>query len=75
MRDLGFVVHNPVNYYWPPVASFVEILAIMAAIGLMVQRLRTQKEQAEKKYLQQTGSVESRPGASGAAAYPRAGNS
>ncbi|WP_143730386.1 diguanylate cyclase [Microbulbifer sp. GL-2] len=53
MRDLGFVVHNPVNYYWPPVASFVEILAIMAAIGLMVQRLRTQKEQAEKKYLQQ----------------------
>ncbi|WP_444946104.1 diguanylate cyclase [Microbulbifer sp. VTAC004] len=53
MRDLGFVVHNPVNYYWPPVASFVEMMAIMAAIGLMVQRLRTQKDQAEKKYLQQ----------------------
>ncbi|QFT56468.1 diguanylate cyclase [Microbulbifer sp. THAF38] len=53
MRDLGFVVHNPVNYYWPPVASFVEMLAIMGAIGLMVQRLRLQKDRAEKKYLQQ----------------------
>ncbi|WP_444882854.1 diguanylate cyclase [Microbulbifer sp. PSTR4-B] len=53
MRDLGYVVHNPVNYYWPPVASFVEMLAIMAAIGLMVQRLRLQKDRAEKKYLQQ----------------------
>ncbi|WP_299588341.1 diguanylate cyclase [uncultured Microbulbifer sp.] len=53
MRDLGYVVHNPVNYYWPPVASFVEMLAIMVAIGLMVQRLRLQKDRAEKKYLQQ----------------------
>ncbi|MCO1334729.1 sensor domain-containing diguanylate cyclase [Microbulbifer sp. OS29] len=52
MRDLGFVVHNPINYYWPPVASFVEMLAIMIAISLMVQRLRRQKEVAERKYLQ-----------------------
>ncbi|AWF83544.1 GGDEF domain-containing protein [Microbulbifer sp. A4B17] len=51
MRDLGYVVHNPINYYWPPVASFVEMLAIMVAIGLMVQRLRKQKESAERKYL------------------------
>ncbi|WP_444926002.1 diguanylate cyclase [Microbulbifer sp. TRSA002] len=51
MRDLGYVVHNPINYYWPPVASFVEMLAIMIAIGLLVKRLRQQKETAEKRYL------------------------
>ncbi|MFC6633117.1 sensor domain-containing diguanylate cyclase [Microbulbifer taiwanensis] len=53
MRDLGYVEHNFINYYWPPVASFCEMLAIMAAIGVRVQRLRTQKELAEHKYTQQ----------------------
>ncbi|SHF18765.1 diguanylate cyclase (GGDEF) domain-containing protein [Microbulbifer donghaiensis] len=53
MRDLGYVEHNFINYYWPPVASFFEMLTIMAAIGILVQRLRMLKEQAEKKYTQQ----------------------
>lgn len=53
MRDLGYVEHNFINYYWPPVASFFEMLTIMAAIGLMVRRLRSLKEQAEKKYTEQ----------------------
>ncbi|MFA0811545.1 sensor domain-containing diguanylate cyclase [Microbulbifer epialgicus] len=53
MRDLGYVVHSPLNYYWPPLASYVEMLAIMVAVGLMVKRLRLQKDRAEKKYLQQ----------------------
>ncbi|WP_323845520.1 diguanylate cyclase [Microbulbifer magnicolonia] len=53
LRDLGYVEHNFINYYWPPVASFFEMLTIMAAIGLLVQRLRLLKEQAEKKYMQQ----------------------
>ncbi|WP_444928633.1 diguanylate cyclase [Microbulbifer sp. SSSA002] len=52
VRDLGYVVHNPINFYWPVVASFIEMLAIMAAIGLMVWRLRQQKEFAERKYQQ-----------------------
>ena len=46
-RDLGFVEHNFFNYYWPPVASFVELLAIMVALGVQVARLRRQKKQAE----------------------------
>lgn len=53
LRDLGFVEHNLVNYYWPPVASFIEMLAIMAAMGVKVQRLQLQKEQAEHLYTQQ----------------------
>jgi len=53
LRDLGLVEHNFANYYWPPVASFTEMLAIMAAIGIKVQRLRLQKEHAEHRYTQQ----------------------
>ncbi|MDM7861734.1 diguanylate cyclase [Alteromonas sp. ASW11-36] len=56
-RDLGFVEHNFVNYYWPPVASFVEMIAIMAALGVQMVRLRDQKREAElayKNHLEQT---------------------
>ena len=53
LRDMGFVPNNMLNYYWPPYASFVEMLTIMAAIGLKVRRLRQQKEQAEQRYTHQ----------------------
>lgn len=50
LRDLGFVEHNMLNYYWPPIASYTEMMVIMAAMGLKVRRLRLQKEAAELKY-------------------------
>jgi len=53
MRDLGFVEHNYINYYWPPVASFVEMLTIMVAMGIRVKKLRDQKDFAEHNYRQQ----------------------
>ncbi|RLT97944.1 MAG: diguanylate cyclase [Ketobacter sp.] len=52
LRDLGVVPHNTINYYWPAFASFVEMLGIMAAMGIKVRRLRLQKEDAEKRYRQ-----------------------
>lgn len=51
LRDLGLVEHTMVNYYWPPVGSFVEMLTIMFAMGLQIRRLRQKKEQAEQKHL------------------------
>lgn len=53
LRDLGLVSHNYLNYYWPVFASFFEMLAIMAAMGMQVQRLRHQKDLVEHKYLAQ----------------------
>ena len=50
LRDLGFVEHNLLNYYWPPIASYTEMIVIMAAMGLKVRHLRRQKEDAETKY-------------------------
>ncbi len=50
MRDLGLVEHNLLNYYWPAVASFIEMLGIMVAMGIKVRRLRLQKDSAEKLY-------------------------
>ncbi|OZG73600.1 GGDEF domain-containing protein [Hahella sp. CCB-MM4] len=50
LRDMGYVEHNFINYYWPPVASFSEMLVIMAAMGVKVRRLRHQKDAAETKY-------------------------
>lgn len=52
LRDLGFVQHNFLNYYWPPVASFTEMLAIIAAMGMKVRKLQHQKQHAEQRYLQ-----------------------
>lgn len=52
LRDLGYVQHNFMNYYWPPVASFSEMLGIMVAMGIKVQQLRIQKDLAEHKYMQ-----------------------
>ncbi|SHF61781.1 diguanylate cyclase (GGDEF) domain-containing protein [Microbulbifer donghaiensis] len=49
-RDLGYVEHNFINYYWPPFASFTEMLTIMAAIGIKVRRLRQEKQVAENQY-------------------------
>ena len=53
LRDLGFVEQSLLNYFWPPMASFTEMLTILAAIGIQVHRLRVQKEQAERRYLLQ----------------------
>ncbi len=53
LRDLGLVAHNMMNYYWPAVASFVEMIGIMAAMGIKVRRLRLQKDQAEYRYMLQ----------------------
>lgn len=50
LRDMGLVQHNILNYYWPAVASFWEMLVIMAAMGIKVETLRTQKEFAEQRY-------------------------
>ena len=51
LRDLGFVQHNTINYYWPALASFVEMLGILAAMGIKIYRLRTQKDEAEHRYM------------------------
>lgn len=51
-RDLGLVEHNLLNYYWPAVASFIEMLGIMVAMGIKVRRLRLQKDRAELQYLE-----------------------
>jgi len=53
LRDLGLVEHSVMNYYWPAFASFVEMLGIMAAMGIKVRRLRLQKDQAEHRYTEQ----------------------
>ena len=50
LRDLGFVEHNFINYYWPPFASYTEMVVIMVAMGLKVRLLRRQKIDAERKY-------------------------
>ena len=51
LRDLGLVEHSTINYYWPAFASFIEMLGIMAAMGIKVRRLRLQKDDAESRYL------------------------
>ncbi|RLT92308.1 diguanylate cyclase [Ketobacter sp.] len=50
LRDLGVVPHSTLNYYWPAFASFVEMLGIMAAMGIRVRRLRLQKNAVKKRY-------------------------
>lgn len=50
LRDLGYVEHNFVNYYWPPLASYTEMIVIIVAIGIKVLTLRQQKIVAEKQY-------------------------
>lgn len=50
LRDLGLVELTLTNYYWPPVASFSEMLTIMFAMGLQMRRLYQDKKQAERQY-------------------------
>ncbi|WP_164084781.1 sensor domain-containing diguanylate cyclase [Alteromonas flava] len=50
LRDLGYVEHNMLNYYLPPVASYIEMITIMLAMGLFVRQLRRDKQQAEVQY-------------------------
>ncbi len=50
LRDLGVVAHTPINYFWPPVASFTEMLTIMFAMGLRLRYLRRDKEKAQTRY-------------------------
>ena len=52
LRDMGYVEHNLLNYYWPPIASFTEMLTIMAAMGIRVRSLSLQKRSAEQQYRQ-----------------------
>ncbi|NMP30209.1 GGDEF domain-containing protein [Thalassotalea sp. M1531] len=50
LRDLGVVEHNFINYYWPPAASLLEMLTIMFAMSMMVNRLRKEKNAAKASY-------------------------
>lgn len=59
LRDMGFVAHNYINYYWTPVASFTEMLTVMVAMGIRVKKLQTQKDEAENNYRQQMESSKS----------------
>lgn len=52
LRDMGLVEHNLLNYYLPPIASFIEMLTIMAAMGIRVRSLSQQKRSAEQQYRQ-----------------------
>jgi diguanylate cyclase (GGDEF)-like protein len=53
LRDLGFVEHNMVNYYWPALASYGEMAVILVAMGIRIRDLRGLKEAAEKAQMQQ----------------------
>ncbi|MCV2883993.1 sensor domain-containing diguanylate cyclase [Aestuariibacter sp. AA17] len=53
LRDLGFVEHNFFYYYWPPFASFTEMVVILFAMGMKINRLHKQKDEAELKYTMQ----------------------
>nr|WP_010132664.1 diguanylate cyclase [Microbulbifer agarilyticus] len=50
LRDLGIVDHNLVNYYLPPLSSFVEMVTIMAAMGIKLRRVRLQALESERQY-------------------------
>ena len=50
LRDLGLVPHSLLTYYWPPVASFTEMLTIMFAMALQMRRLYSDKNLAEQRY-------------------------
>lgn len=50
LRDLGFVEHNMLNYYWPFIAVNTEMVVILVAMGLRLRLLRRQKIAAEQKY-------------------------
>ncbi|AQQ69599.1 GGDEF domain-containing protein [Microbulbifer agarilyticus] len=50
LRDLGVVDHNLVNYYLPPLSSFVEMVTIMAAMGIKLRRVRIQALESERQY-------------------------
>ncbi|WP_233998630.1 sensor domain-containing diguanylate cyclase [Microbulbifer pacificus] len=50
LRDLGYVHHNLVNYYLPPLSSFIEMVTIMAAMGIKLRRLRLQGLESERQY-------------------------
>ncbi len=53
LRDLGFVEHNMLNYYWPAVASYGEMAVILVAMGIRIRDLRGLKEAAEKARMEQ----------------------
>lgn len=53
LRDLGFVEHNLMNYYWPAVASFTEMTVILVAMGIRIRDLRGLKEAAEAAQMEQ----------------------
>ncbi|WP_124748978.1 sensor domain-containing diguanylate cyclase [Alteromonas facilis] len=50
LRDVGAIEHSMFNYYLPPVASYIEMLTIMFAMGLLVKHLRRDKEATEREY-------------------------
>ena len=50
LRDLGYVEHNLINYYLPPLSSFLEMITVMAALGLKLRRLRLQSKAQEYEY-------------------------
>ncbi|MEM9057017.1 MAG: diguanylate cyclase [Pseudomonadota bacterium] len=63
LRDLGLVAHNLVNYYWPAVASYTEMVVILGAMGVRIRSLRREKENAEQERLLQLEESKERLGA------------
>lgn len=53
LRDLGYIEHNVINYYWPSVGSYTEMVVILLAMGIRLSRLRHLKDAAEYRYLLQ----------------------
>ncbi|MEM9314444.1 MAG: diguanylate cyclase [Pseudomonadota bacterium] len=53
LRDLGVVEHNLINYYWPAVASYGEMVVILAAMTIRIVDLRKAKETAERARITQ----------------------
>ncbi|MEO1080379.1 MAG: diguanylate cyclase [Pseudomonadota bacterium] len=53
LRDLGVVEHNLINYYWPAVASYGEMVVILAAMTIRIIDLRKAKEAAESARITQ----------------------
>ncbi|WGL18144.1 GGDEF domain-containing protein [Microbulbifer bruguierae] len=50
LRDMGYVEHNLVNYYLPPLSSFIELVTIMIAMGMKLRRVRLLGLESERQY-------------------------
>lgn len=53
MRDIGLLDHTFFNYYLPPMASYCEMVVMLAAIDMRIRWLKNKKDEAEKRYTEQ----------------------